>query len=376
MSLRLRRPPALVFGVPIADVTMDEAVDGIAELVADGRATGRTHQVATVNVDFLVNALDDPEVLSILQHAPLCLADGMPIVWGARLLGTPLRERVAGSDLVPRLVEESQRRDWHVHVFGSTADVADASTRLLRERYPQARFSIDPGPIIADVAHVPDEVIESIRAVDADIVCIALGNPKQERFIAAHGRSIGAPVMIGVGGSLDMLVGRRRRAPRWVQRMGLEWVVRAAQEPRRLGTRYARDILVFGPRFLREWRAVRRRHAAGGFGLRVGEAVVEVELGVDGVPPEDRWSEAASRLHDGAGLAIVFDGGAAATRRGLRHDAAARVVGLVAITRLFGRGGVRWNHRTPDRTGTLQALGVPPDLLGLSDAWEPEHVQW
>src|SRR5688572_8108641 len=99
------RPPALVLGVPIEDVTMHETLELIDAFVQEGRADGHTRQITTVNVDFLVNALADPEIAAILQQADVCLADGMPVVWGARMLGTPIRERVAGSDLVPLLVE-------------------------------------------------------------------------------------------------------------------------------------------------------------------------------------------------------------------------------------------------------------------------------
>lgn len=363
----MTRPPALLFGVPIADVTMDETVDAVAGLVADGRATGRTHQVATVNVDFLVNAIDDRDVLAILQNAALCVADGMPIVWGARLLGMPLRERVAGADLVPRLVDESQRRGWHVHIFGSTAEVAERSTQLLRQRFPDASFSIDPGPIISDVASVSDGVLDSIRVVDADIVCIALGNPKQERFIAAHRSAIRAPVMMGVGGSLDLMVGKRRRAPEWVQRVGLEWVVRAGQEPRRLGRRYARDIGVFGPRFARASLGAWRRRNAGGLELLVGHGVVEARLGGDLLPPEDTWSAAATVLCHGADL-IVTARDDVGTGQAIRDDAAARLVGLVAVARRFGSGAVRWDERTTglDLIIAFAELGVPPEVLGLN----------
>lgn len=370
----MTRPPALLFGVPIADVTMDETVAAIADLVAHGRATSRTHQVATVNVDFLVNALDHPDVRSTLQRAALCIADGMPIVWGAGMLGMPLRERVAGADLVPRLVEESQRLGWHVHIFGSCPEVAEASTRLLRERFPAARFSIDPGPMIPDVAAVDREVIDSIRSVDADIVCIALGNPKQERFIAAHGRTIGAPVMIGVGGSLDMLVGKRRRAPQWVQRIGLEWVVRAAQEPGRLGRRYTRDIRVFGPRLLAEWRVVRRRRNAAGLNVLVGSSTVDVMIGGAGMPSAQQFSLAASQLAEGFPLVVGFDHGEAPAE-GLRHDAVAQLIGLVTVARRGGAGAVRW-HEPPsaaDRRSSLEGFETSPDLFGLDDSWECQH---
>jgi N-acetylglucosaminyldiphosphoundecaprenol N-acetyl-beta-D-mannosaminyltransferase len=244
-----------------ARLTMDGTLDRIGELVAAGRAGGSTYQLATVNVDFLVNAEADPELAGILRNADLCMPDGMPIVWASRLFGTRLPERVSGSDLVPLLAAQSAARGWRVHVFGSSPDVAARARTLIRERYPGAAVSIDPGPQLADPAVVDDAVLDGIAATRADILCVALGSPKQERFIAAHRHRLGIPVLVGVGGSFDMLVGERKRAPEWVQRVGLEWVYRTLQEPARLGPRYARDIRVFVPMLWREWRARRAAEA-------------------------------------------------------------------------------------------------------------------
>lgn len=242
------RPPALLFGIPIDDVTMTETLDRIGELIVTGRATGRTHQVATVNVDFLVNSLANPELADILRRSDLNLADGMPVVWGARKSGSPLRERVTGADLVPALAARAAETGWHVHLFGSAAGVAEeAATRLTRAN-PQARITADSGPMIPDVTATPEDVLQLLADVDADVLCVALGNPKQERFIRANRDRLRTPVLIGVGGTLDMIVGDKKRAPQWMQRAGLEWSFRAMQEPQRLGKRYAHDARVFLPR--------------------------------------------------------------------------------------------------------------------------------
>jgi N-acetylglucosaminyldiphosphoundecaprenol N-acetyl-beta-D-mannosaminyltransferase len=351
------RPPALMFGVPIADLTMAETLTTVAELVEEGRRFGRTHQVSTVNVDFLVNGLKDPEVRSILQRAALCLADGMPVVWAARRLGMPVRERVAGADLLPRLVEASASNGQHVHVYGSTPDVADAARRLLAERYPGAHFSIDPGVAIRDVREVSDDVLDPIRAVGADILCVALGNPKQERFIALHGDRLGIPVMIGVGGSLDMLVGEFRRAPTWMQGAGLEWAWRAGQEPRRLGYRYAHDARVFGPAIVEEMRRQRRR--AHGSGVELALTDDAVNITVDGARPlgADDWATAASAIIDG--LPLVLDGDA---DRAPSDAAAAQLVGLTALVRRRG-GAPHWHDGGVATDWALQ-LGLTPELLG------------
>ena len=317
-----------MFGIPVADLTMPETIEKIGELVVSGRATGRSHQIATVNVDFLVNALDDPDTTEILQNATVCLADGMPVVW-ERVCSTcrsgsespePISSHCWSS---PRCAPGTTSTS-----SGRPPEVADASRTILDERYPGAHFSIDPGPMIPDVEHVDDEVLDAIAAVDADIVGVALGNPKQERFIRAHQARLGTPVMIGVGGSLDLLVGKRRRAPGWVQRIGMEWVVRAAQEPGRLGRRYAHDIRVFAPRFIAELRANRRRR--GGLGLRLapGGNVVRVSLGGRDLPAATDWSTSVRDLLAGADLSIeceqddvVRDAAVAAPRLPRRHHA-------------------------------------------------------
>jgi N-acetylglucosaminyldiphosphoundecaprenol N-acetyl-beta-D-mannosaminyltransferase len=309
---------------------MAETLARIDEMVVLGRAQHRTFQVSTVNVDFLVNAIEDDDVASILRSAELCIADGMPVVWGARLLGTPIAERVAGSDLVPLLVDSTQTTGRRVHVFGSSPEVAERARALLFDRYPNAHVTIDPGPVITDVNHVADEVLDAITALDPDILCVALGNPKQERFIRAHRERLGTPVMIGIGGSLDMLVGRRRRAPRWAQAIGMEWVVRTMQEPKRLGTRYARDIRVFGPAMARAWRAARRHRSRAGLHLYIAGDTVHVLLAGDDVPTGEMWGTAASALARGSSL--VVDSVAHP-----RDEAVAQTIGLIREARRLGR---------------------------------------
>jgi N-acetylglucosaminyldiphosphoundecaprenol N-acetyl-beta-D-mannosaminyltransferase len=243
---------ALVLGLPVDDVTMDEVVDMIFGFVVDGRASGRSHQVATVNVDFVVNALGDPDVLTILQRTSLSIPDGMPVVWGARIMGTRLRTRVAGADLIDALVERAATVGARISFFGAAPGVAQRAADLLIERHAGAEIIADSGPHIPNVADLEVAELASLRDVQPDICCVALGNPKQERFIARFGDTFGIPVMIGVGGSLDFLVGTKTRAPRWMQRTGLEWMHRLLTEPRRLVGRYARDAVVFGPRMVRQ----------------------------------------------------------------------------------------------------------------------------
>lgn len=254
--------PAVLFGIPIDACTMDDTIERFDELIRLGRQSRKAHQVATVNVDFLVNAIHDSEVHRLLQRTDLNLADGMPVVWASRLLGTPVPERVAGADLVTELAKASEERGWRIHLFGAGPRVADRARSLLLERHPHATISADAGPPAIEVDRFDEEIAEHINSIDPDVLCVAFGNPKQERFVATYRDAVPCPVMIGIGGSLDMLVGDRRRAPEWMRRVGAEWIFRAAQEPGRLGRRYLHDIRVFGPAIAGYWRRTRRYRIA------------------------------------------------------------------------------------------------------------------
>jgi N-acetylglucosaminyldiphosphoundecaprenol N-acetyl-beta-D-mannosaminyltransferase len=338
------RPPALLFGVPIDDVTMAETIDAIDELVRVGRERGTSHQVATVNVDFLVNALADTRLRTILQQADLNIADGMPLLWACRLLGTPLRERVAGSDLVQELAAHAAERGWTIHFFGSAAGIGERAVQVLRDRHPGARLTSWSGPMIPDPDEVDDDVIEHIAAERADILCVALGNPKQERFIASTSARLRVPVTIGIGGSLDMLVGERKRAPEWAQRSGLEWVFRAAQEPARLGRRYAHDARVFFPQLAAHLRDT--RHLRTGWSL--GPATAggdDVDLQIEAAPADRdptwttiSWNEGAQRIAAGQRIEVRLHGARLLTgsalaqlgdllRRARRYGATVRIAG-------------------------------------------------
>lgn len=276
----MSEPPAILFGVPVDNYTMIETIERLDHLVRLGRAQKRATQVATVNVDFLVNALNDPEIMALLQRAELNLADGLPLVWASRLFGTRLVERVAGADLVPGLAAAAVERDWSVHLFGAAPGVADRARALLIDRHPGARITSDSGPAVD--AHVLDEaIVASIRTIDPDILCVALGNPKQERFIDTYREAVRCPVMIGIGGSLDMLTGDKKRAPRVLQRVGAEWLYRAAQEPRRLGRRYAHDLHVIGPAAVAYWAKLRPyRRGTARLGVRVDDTRMLVRNGL------------------------------------------------------------------------------------------------
>ncbi len=234
------RHTVAVMGLPLANVTAEEAVDGIERLIL----SGGTHQVATANLDFWVNSLKDVHLHRIIAGCSLVLADGMPLVWISRLLGQPLKERVSGADLVPRLAELSARKGYRIFLLGGRAGVGERASEVLREMYPGVNIVGHYSPPIADLERMDHgDTLDRIHTAKPDILMVAFGNPKQEKWIQMHSRRLGVPVSIGIGGSMDMLVGDVRRSPEWMQRNGLEWLGRCVQEPTRLMPRYTRNFL-------------------------------------------------------------------------------------------------------------------------------------
>ena len=228
-----------VLGLPLANVTAAEAVDEVEKLIL----SGGSHQVATANLDFWVNSLKDVHLHRILAGCSLVLPDGMPLVWISRLLGKPLKERVSGVDLVPMLAELSARKGYRVYLLGGRPGVAERAKKVLENRYPGVNIVGHHAPPLADLERMDHgDTLERIRSAKPDILLVAFGNPKQEKWIRMHSKRLGVPVSIGIGGSMDMLIGEVHRAPVWMQRSGLEWLMRCLQEPRRLAPRYWRNF--------------------------------------------------------------------------------------------------------------------------------------
>lgn len=248
------RWPVAVLGVPFAPVGTEEAIMSIREMIRSRRA----HQIVTANVDFLVQAHHDVELRRILLEADLVLCDGTPVRWASRWLGNPLPARVAGADLVPALFSSPLGRGLRVFLLGAGPGVAAAAAVQIGVRWPEVRVVGTFCPAFGSLLEMNhDEIIREVRSARPDVLLVAFGCPKQEKWIAMHLRALGVPVVIGVGATIDFLAGRVRRAPEWMQRHGLEWLFRLAQEPARLQRRYRTNLREFFPAVLRELHALR-----------------------------------------------------------------------------------------------------------------------
>jgi N-acetylglucosaminyldiphosphoundecaprenol N-acetyl-beta-D-mannosaminyltransferase len=222
-----------ILGCEIDALDMDETVARCDALI---RAGSHAQHVA-INVAKLVALRDDPELADIVRSCAVVNADGQGVVWAGRLLGAPLPERVAGIDLMGRLLALCEERGYGVYVLGAKRDVLERAMGVLRERHPRLRFAgwRDGYFSAAEEGEVRDE----IRASDAQLLLVAISSPRKERFLGEHGAALGVPLVMGVGGSIDVVAGVTRRAPVLWQRLGLEWLFRLLQEPRRMWRRYA-----------------------------------------------------------------------------------------------------------------------------------------
>lgn len=238
------------FGRLLVDaVTFAGALDRIEELVAAGRGGA----VFTPNVDHVVQAERNPDFVRAYDTASLSVADGQPLVWASRLLGRPLPEKVSGSDLLAPLCSRAAARGFGVYLLGGPPGVAAEAAAVLEQR--GVRVVGHEAPRIG-LTPLDDEpaILARIAAAAPQLLFVALGAPKQELFIARAAPKLGPVVALGVGASLEFLVGRVRRAPRWMSRAGLEWLYRLAQDPRRLGRRYLIDDPAFLRILWRTWR--------------------------------------------------------------------------------------------------------------------------
>jgi len=219
-------PTATILGVKIHALTNARTL----ALIEDFIASGRPHQLCTVNPEFVVAAHHDPEFRQIINRAALAMPDGIGLLKATRFLKTaPLPERVPGSDLVERLAELSHQKGYRIYFLGAQEGVAPKAIEQLKSRYPNLRVA---GYYAGSPALPENEaIVQRILPTRPDILLVAYGAPNQDKWIARNLDRLQIPVCIGVGGSFDFLAGTAKRAPRWVQNLHLEWLHRLLMQP-------------------------------------------------------------------------------------------------------------------------------------------------
>jgi N-acetylglucosaminyldiphosphoundecaprenol N-acetyl-beta-D-mannosaminyltransferase len=241
--------PIWVWGVPLIPLTLPQTLDKIAELIAARTPTF----FITANVHYAMVTHENPDVAALNNRAAFLLADGAPLVWASRLTGTPLPERVAGSDLIFRLSEQAAAKGHRMFFLGGAEGVAQAAADRLTTMYPGLQIvGIECPPFRPATPEEEVALLARIEAAQPDILFVAFGQPKGERWIIRHLDHWSVPVSVQVGASLDFAAGRVSRAPRWMQKIGLEWAYRLSLEPRRLAGRYAKNALFIAKMLTRD----------------------------------------------------------------------------------------------------------------------------
>jgi len=233
-------------GIGFHDVTLEESLNLIDEHVR----SGIPHTIFSVNVACLVESKNDPFMQSFYERCDLLTVDGMGVLYAGKLLGYPFRESVATSYLTLRLLEEVSNKKYRIYLLGSRPENLQRAVRYIQDRYPgvdivgshHGYFSNEEEPW----------VVEQIANLRPDILLIGISSPLKEQFVARNRDQLNAAVQIGVGGTIDVLAGVVRLCPQWIRIMGMEWLFRLCQEPKRLWKRYFRTNLIFAFLVVRE----------------------------------------------------------------------------------------------------------------------------
>lgn len=228
-----------MMGCYIDNLSMAETLQAIEKLIQ----SGEPNQHVAVNVDKVVKANKDPNLQRIINECALISADGMPIVWASRLLGKPLKERVTGVDLFEALMACSVEKAWRIYFLGATEAVVSIVKQYYETKYPDILIvGYRNGYWLPEQEKV---VVEHIKLAQADLLFVAMSSPQKEQFLGRYQAEMKIPFAMGVGGTFDVVAGKIKRAPLWMQQSGLEWFYRFLQEPRRMYKRYFIEDMMF-----------------------------------------------------------------------------------------------------------------------------------
>lgn len=225
----------------IDNLTMDEALRRIDELIQEDRCA----YVVTPNVDHIVKLEHDKELHKAYKHADLILTDGKPLIWISRLYGTPIKQKLSGSDLFPRVCELAAEKGYRVFFLGAAEGVAEKAAQNLIKQFPKLKIVGTYSPSIGfekDTNEL-EYMINLVKSVSPQVLIVGLGCPKQELFIYNYRERLEVPISLGLGAVLDFASENVRRAPKWMSDYGLEWFFRLIHEPRRMAKRYLIDDL-------------------------------------------------------------------------------------------------------------------------------------
>lgn len=225
----------------IDNLTMSETLNEIDKLIQKKNCS----YVVTPNVDHIVRLEKDEELQKVYKNASLILTDGKPLIWISKWYKTPIKEKISGSDLFPRVCQLAANKNYTMYLLGAAEGVADTAARNLMKKYPGLNIVGTYSPPFGFEKNEQEmnKIKTQIQEVHPDILIVGLGCPKQEKFMYYHCKELGVPISFGLGASIDFEAGNIKRAPKWMSNHGLEWLYRFSKEPKRLFKRYFVDDL-------------------------------------------------------------------------------------------------------------------------------------
>jgi len=221
-------PKVHIFGIPFSKMGMKDTVQYLTDRI---NAREQTH-IITANPIMVMSALEQPTYKEMMLKSDIIVPDGAGIVWAAQKGGDPVAERVTGIELLHGLLKVGEEHHWKVYLLGTTQEIIEAAAQSLQMQYPQVRIVGCRNGYFN--AAEDDEVIASIAELQPDLLFVARGAETQEPWIVKHRKALGVPLIMGVGGSFDVISGKLKRAPEWIQQLRIEWLFRLLQEPKRL----------------------------------------------------------------------------------------------------------------------------------------------
>lgn len=225
----------------IDNLTMAETLNEIDKLIQKKNCS----YVVTPNVDHIVRLEKDEELQKVYKNASLILTDGKPLIWISKWYKTPIKEKISGSDLFPRVCQLAANKNYTMYLLGAAEGVADTAAKNLMKKYPELNIvgTYSPPFGFEKSKQEMNKIKTQIQDVHPDILIVGLGCPKQEKFMYYHCKELGVPISFGLGASIDFEAGNIKRAPKWMSNHGLEWLYRFSKEPKRLFKRYFVDDL-------------------------------------------------------------------------------------------------------------------------------------
>lgn len=227
--------------IEVDNLTMQESLDSIDSLIKRRQPS----YVVTPNVDHIVKLEKDLEFREVYKNADLILTDGMPLIWISKLLKNPIKEKVSGSDLFPKVCELAAEKSYSIFLLGAAEGVAEKAAKNLSNKYNKLNISgiYSPSYGFENNEEEINKIISIINTVKPDILAVGVGAPKQEKFIYKYKEQLNVPISLAIGASIDFEAGNIKRSPRWMQKVGLEWFYRFIKEPKRMFKRYFIDDL-------------------------------------------------------------------------------------------------------------------------------------